>query len=148
MRAIRIWSLRCTADGTEGARSFLIRDGADTGIVVPGCILEAQYSARGETLLFITHDIPFEECLEIILLTDSGTIADRASLSGAYATGNFRDAKPSGPDTIEFEFFGGHCWRVRLLPRPSFRLPMFSSEPAGVHRPFGWTRKFIVEAAR
>jgi hypothetical protein len=98
-------------------------------------------------LLFITHDIPYEERLEIVLLTPDGRIADRASLWGSLTTGNFRNARASGPDSIEFDFFGGHRWRARLLPRRSFRLPMRGWEPAGVHRPFGWTRGFVVENA-
>jgi hypothetical protein len=126
MRAIDHWSLKRAPDGDGGARSFLLRDGTETGVVVPGCLLEAQFSTPDGTLLFVTHDIPFEERLDIVLLTASGVIADQASLWGAYTTGNFRDISSDGPDSVEFDFFGGHRWRV--------------------HRPFGWTRKFVIES--
>jgi hypothetical protein len=147
MKPVDIWSLKRTDDDEDGARSLLYRDGVPTGTIVPGCVLEAQFSAASSTCLFITHDIPYEERLDIVLLTEPAAIIDRASLWGAFTTGNFRDARVAESDGVTFNFFGGHRWRVRLLPRSSFRLPMPGWEPPGVHRPFGFNRRFIVEKA-
>jgi hypothetical protein len=147
MRPISTYSLTPLPTRDGEARSTLRRDGIATELIVPGCVLEAQYAGPDGTFLFVTHDIPYEETLEILLLTAADTISDRAWLGGAYTTGNFRDATPVGADAVEFSFFGDRRWRVRVLPRPAFRLPILNLEPSGVHRTFGWTRRFTIELA-
>ncbi|HEY4171513.1 MAG TPA: hypothetical protein VGM42_00690 [Rhodopila sp.] len=135
------YSLRPIA-GEE--RSVLLNYQSDTGLVVPGRVLEAQFTAASGSLLFITYDIPFEEQLDILLIRADAVIVDRASLRAALTTGSFRNPSISEPDTVCFDFFGGHRWRARILPRARFRVPI-ASDAIGVHRPFSWWRHLIVE---
>jgi hypothetical protein len=131
----------------EDRRSRLLRHGRDTGTVVPGAVLEAQIALDQGWLLFTTHDIPFEEGLDITLLDGSCKVIDGAALFGAYTTGTFRNLVLASEDTIVFDFFSAHRWRVTLFGRPQFRLPLpWIVEPIGVHRTFGFTRRFAVSA--
>ena len=133
----------------EERRSRLLRHGADTGTVVPGTVLEAQIALDRGWLLFTTHDIPFEEGLDITLLDAACTVIDGAALFAAYATGTFRNLVLAAADTVVFDFFGPRSWRVRLLGKPQFRLPVpWLVEPPGVHRKFGFTRHFAVSEVR
>lgn len=137
--------------GAAGAepRARLYRGGKDTGTVVPGAVLEAQLAADSGWLLFITHDTPFEEQLDLTLIDRSCRIVDMASLYGLYTTGNFRNLALDSDESAVFDFFGDHAWRVTLLAKPRFRLPVPRlTEPAGVHRPFGFTRHFAIAAAK
>jgi hypothetical protein len=127
-------------------RSMLVNRRAATGLVVPGRVLEAQFVAAAGTLLFITHDIPFEEQLDILLVRDDAVIVDNAALWGSLTTGNFRNVSVLGPDAVCFDFFGDRPWRVRILPRATFAMPI-GFGVIGVHRPFGWRRWLIVEHA-
>lgn len=68
---------------------------------------------------------------------------DRATLVWPTGTGLFRDLCPLSDRTLRFEFFDERPWFVELLDRPAFRLPLVG-EPAGVWRPFGFTRRFRV----
>jgi len=154
MRMVREFSLDrlkqppAAASGAEPC-ARLYRGGTDTGTVVPGAVLEAQLAAERGWLLFISHDTPFEEQLDLTLIDRAYRIVDRASLYGLYTTGNFRDLTLEPDDSAVFDFFGDHAWRVTLLERAQFRLPVARlSEPAGVHRRFGFTRHFAITAAR
>ena len=133
----------------EDRRSRLLRQGEDTGTVVPGIVLEAQIALDRGWLLFTSHGVPFEEGLDITLLDAACAIADGAALFGAYATGTFRNLVLASDDTVVFDFFGPRSWRVRLFDKPQFRLPVpWLVEPPGVHRKFGFTRHFAVSEAR
>jgi hypothetical protein len=129
----------------EEPRARLVRRGQDTGTVVPGAVLEAQIALEDGWLLFITHDAPFEEVLDIVLLDRSCRTVDMASLFWPYTTGTFRNLTLASKDTVVFDFFGHHRWRVKLFERPRFRLPLpLLVEPIGVHRKFGFKRHFAV----
>ena len=133
----------------EDRRSRLLRQGEDTGTVVPGIVLEAQIALDRGWLLFTSHGVPFEEGLDITLLDAACAIADGAALFGAYATGTFRNLVLASDDTVLIDFFGPRSWRVRLFDKPRFRLPVpWLVEPPGVHRKFGFTRHFAVSEVR
>jgi hypothetical protein len=141
MKAIDIYTVEPVG---EAARSRLLNTGMPTTLIVPGRVLEAQFAAPAGVVLFITHDIPFEERLDILLVREDVSIADQVSLWGSLTTGNFRNVSISGPRSICFDFFGTQTWEVTLLPRATFRLPG-RCDPAGVHRPAGLRRQLIVE---
>lgn len=128
------------ADGGE-RQAILRADGAEVGLV-PGAVLEAQYETAQGTLLFVTHEIPFEEQLDILLLDDAAHIAERVSLYGAYTTGAFEAEAIIGPDTLRFRFFGGPAWQARLLPQARWRWPF--SDPPGVHRARTFSKRIEV----
>jgi hypothetical protein len=148
MRETHEYALRPLEQGEGEARSMLSRNGVETGLIVPGCVLEAQFACATGALLFITHDIPFEEQLDICLV-EGAVLKDRASLYGAYSTGDFRNVAIAGEDRVTFDFFGGHRWQARVFARPEWRLPgVTSREPAGVHRGLSLSCHFAVETAR
>ena len=97
-------------------------------------------------LLFVTHDLPFEERLDILLLNRSHAVLDQAWLSWIYATGAFRNVKIQSHCSIVFDFFSDHSWRVTVLERPQFRLP-FIGEPTGAHRGLRFRRHFVIGRA-
>jgi hypothetical protein len=128
-------------------RCRLFYQGQDTGRELTGAFLEASVQAGNEWLLFLTHDVPFEETLEIVLLDRSFEVLDRASLIAPNATGAFRDLQILSDRCVRFNFIGQEAWELKLLERPGFRLPLIG-EPFGVVRPFGFSRRFALSKAR
>lgn len=127
----------------EEPRSELLVDGQPSGRVLPGPVLEAAVQWRDQHLLFITDDVPYEEALRIVLIDASLRTVDAAELGAAYSTGSFTDLALLPPDTVSFRFIGGTTWTVQLLHQDQFRLPLVS-EPRGVSRRLGFSRRFIV----
>ncbi|HIV70407.1 MAG TPA: hypothetical protein H9903_05735 [Candidatus Aquabacterium excrementipullorum] len=125
-------------------RSALLLDGQPTGHVLPGAVLEAAVQWQGQHLLFITDDVPYEEALRIVLLDADLQTLDAAELGAAYSTGSFTDLALHPPDTVSFRFIGSTEWTVRLLGQSQFRLPLVS-EPRGVSRRLGFSRRFVVD---
>lgn len=132
----------------EDRRSRLLHQERNTGTVVPGTVLEAQIAVDGGWLLFTTHDIPAEEGLEISLIDRSCKLVDSAALYWPYATGTFKNLVLASEDTVTFDFFGDHRWRVKVFGAPRLRPPLaWLIEPRGVHRRFGFSRRFAVGTA-
>ena len=117
--------------------------GVPTGKRISGAILGGAVEWDSFYLLFLTDDIPYEEMLRVVLLDAKLDVVDEALIGGPYATGSFSSLELHGTDAVRFRFIGGSPWTVHLLSRRALRLP-FISEPRGVHRPFGFTRQFIV----
>lgn len=125
-------------------RAELLVDGKPTGRVLVGAVLEAAVQWHELHLLFITDDVPYEEALRIVLLDAQWQVVDAALLGSAYSTGSFSDLSLLPPDTVRFRFIGGTDWTVRLLHKDKFRLPLVS-EPRGVSRRLGFSRRFVVD---
>lgn len=122
----------------------ILRHGKPTGRRVPGAVLEQAAQWQSFYLLFTTDDTPFEELLHIHLLDAELNLLDSATLGGIYSTGSFSLLASAEPDTLRFWFIAGTDWSVQVLPEPGFRLPLLS-EPAGMSRPLGFSRHFIVQ---
>ena len=131
-----------TDDGTP--RSHLLVDGQPSGVTLDGAVLEAAVQWGDHHLLFITDDVPYEEFLCIVLLGADLQTVDAAELGAAYSTGSFSGLALHPPDTVSFRFIGDTTWTVRLLHANQFRLPLVS-EPRGVSRRLGFTRRFVVD---
>lgn len=147
MRAIDLFSLKPVADAKGERMAQLLRTSAPSSAscIVPGAILEAQFETAQGFLLFTTQDVPFEEQLDICLLAPDMALRDRATLAHAYTTGTFADCRIESDSSLTFRFFGTQRLRIQLLDRPTWRLPWLG--PAGVHRPLGMRRWFVVEVA-
>ncbi len=146
LRTIDTFTLRVVAAHEEAApTSELVHQGTPTGVLLAGVVLEAAVAWNESYLLFLTDDIPFEDSLHIHLLDTYFQPLDTASLSSMYATGSFSGLTMMPPDHLALRFFGDMDWRVELLSRPTARMPFFS-EPAGVKRPMGFSRRFIIHA--
>jgi hypothetical protein len=121
----------------------LFYQGRDTGRDLPGAVLEAALEVGGEWLLFLTHDVPFEETLGIFLLGSNFNVLDRVALLAPNATGSFEDLQILSDRCVRFNFIGKEGWELELMTKPGFRLPLVS-EPLGVVRPFGFSRRFAL----
>jgi hypothetical protein len=125
-------------DAQGGARARLLKNGAPTGLVLPGRALEAQFeTADGRALLFLVHDAPFEEQLEIVLLDRAGAVEDSLRLLKAYAPGLLRDLAAGPGEAVSFRFHGQARRRVEVSPRPRLALP-FGGPRSGASRPLTW----------
>ena len=141
------FTLRAIAACDDAApTSELVQHGAPTGVLLAGVVLEAAVAWNESYVLFLTDDVPYEESLHIHLLSADFQLIDTASLSAMYATGSFSALTLMPPDRLSFRFFGDMDWRVELLSRPKLRIP-FLSEPAGVKRSIGFSRRFIIRAS-
>lgn len=126
-----------------GPRSELLSDGTPTALTLDGAVLEAALRWHDCYVVFLTDDIPSEDSLHIHLLDTYFRLLDTASLASMYSTGSFTALQLLPPDRLSFRFFGDAIWTLELLARPQMRLP-FLSEPRGVTRPFGFSRRMII----
>ena len=123
----------------------LLHDNAPTGTRLQGAILEAALAWNECVVVFLTDDIPGEDALHIYLLDANFQPLDSATLRAIYSTGSFTALRLEPPDQVAFRFFGDREWRIELLAHATPRVPFFS-EPAGVKRPLGFSRRFIVHS--
>lgn len=135
-------SLRLTSPWTEDAlaRSAVVAAGRDTGQRVAGEVLEASIQWKDCYLLFVTDAIPFEDSLRIYLFDARWNLLDSAKLGAMYTTGAFSGLELAPPNAVRFRFIGDITWELQLLDRGSPSLPF--SDPKGVSRPFGLTKRF------
>lgn len=129
------------ADDQADDRARLLHQGRDTGVVLPGNDLELALDTASGLLLFITHDTPYEEQLDMVLLGPDRQVRDRAVMVWPYATGLFKLLSVRDAHHLRFEFLGDRDWELELFDRPRWRVPGLS-EPAGVWRRPGWQRWF------
>lgn len=127
-------------------RSHLVWRGERLAQQVDGIVCEAACAGEGFTLLFTTDDVPFEERLSITLFDPAWRVLDRAALGRMYCTGSFVLLAVEAPRTVRFRFFGDAEWSLGVLAQPQARLP-FLGDPAGVSRPPGLSRRFVLHAA-
>lgn len=129
---------------TELPSSELLLDGASSGLIVTGAVLEAALEWKGYSIAFFTDDIPYEDMLRIYMFNANMTLVDSAVLGWRYSTGAFAELNLQPPNSLTFRFFGGTVWRIVLLDEQEFALP-FLSDPGGVSRKFKFFRHFRIE---
>lgn len=113
-------------------RCQLTLDGTPTRVVTFGKIVEAAFHCPNDAyLLILSCDVPYEEELDILLLSHDLRILDRRKLGKPYTPGIFRLQAASG-DRIAFQFHGEqrHTLRVASEPEGLLRRYLFlTSEP-------------------
>ena len=124
---------------TELPKSEILLNGAATGKIVSGAVLESAVSWDDFYLLFMTDDIPQEDMLGIHLFDKKLNLIDSATLGAMYSTGSFSSLELVDPNIVDFHFIGDTNWRVELLKKPVFGLPFFS-DPKGVTRKLGFKK--------
>ncbi len=124
----------------DDSRSRLLYKGLDSGLLLDGLLLEAQYECSAGYLLMLTEDCPFEEALHIYLLDRSLRPIDKLVLGKAYEPGILKSLKVSGKNSLEFSFFGGDTWWLRVLEKPRYHFSFSVGEWLifywPLHRPF------------
>ena len=139
-------ALHVHADSSQGARSEVLIRGQRSGTLVPGSVLEAALRTDSGWLLFLTHDVPYEEMLSIYLLSDAGGLLDSATIGGPYASGSFRGLRTEPPATVHFNFIDNADWHLRVLDRPRLTLPWWP-DARGVWRGGRLRRSFVIGRA-
>ncbi|ELY4599252.1 hypothetical protein SM003_001847 [Cronobacter malonaticus] len=133
--------------GLSQARSEVVLNGNNTGIIVPGEILEAAVLINEQRyVLFLTDDVIFEESLTIALFDLREGIKEIVWLGNEYATGYF-EALAVTANSINFRFIGEYLWTVTVSDIPRFRLP-FVSDPQGVKRDTGFKKYMNISVTR
>ncbi|XBY53197.1 hypothetical protein ABSH62_11745 [Cronobacter malonaticus] len=129
------------------ARSEVVLNGNNTGIIVPGEILEAAVLINEQRyVLFLTDDVIFEESLTVALIDLREGIKEVVRVGNEYATGYF-EALSVTADSISFRFIGEYLWTVTVSDIPRFRLP-FVSDPQGVKRDTGFKKYMDISVTR
>lgn len=129
--------------GEAPLRSHLVWRGERLAQQVDGIVREAACADEGFTLLFTTDDVPFEERLSMTLFDGDWRVRDRAALGCMYGTGSFVLLALEAPHTVRFRFFGDADWSLEVPMQAQARLP-FMGDPAGVSRPLGLSRWFVL----
>ncbi|EPX1411310.1 hypothetical protein ACWWIV_001616 [Cronobacter sakazakii] len=141
MQQVNSLSLMKVQEATDlsQARSEVVRDGNNTGVIVSGEILEASVQINEQRyVLFLTDDVIFEESLTIALLDLREGIKEMVWLGNAYSTGYF-EALTVTADSINFRFIDEYIWTVTVSDAPRLRLPVLS-DPKGVKRDTGFKK--------
>jgi hypothetical protein len=133
------------SDERTPPKSELLLDGTATGKYISGAVLQAAIQWRSFYLLFMTNNDLFEDWLDIGLVDKDMNRLDSAVIGGPYTNGIFSQISFVSPDSVQFYFFKDRAWTVKLLPRPSLRIP-WVLEPIGVWRSFNFSRHFIIRS--
>lgn len=151
MRIIEDVHLRLVTEATEtqllptSPKSKISINGISFKPVINGATLEACIEFNDTYLVFTTDDCPFEEGLNIYLLSQQYGIIDTAMAGVAYHTGQFKLLRIIEPNVVQFEFFPDHHWQIKLFNKKRFFIPIPSlSEPFGISRKLTLHRAFKV----
>lgn len=131
------------ATETQSPRSEITVKGTELKVIVNGVDLEACIKYDERYLVFTTDDCPFEESLNIYLLSGESEIIDSATAFWPYGTGSFKLLSIKEPDLVQFKFFGEENWQIEIFKSKKFYIP-YISEPSGVWRKFKFWRSFGV----
>lgn len=112
-------------------------------LVINGINLEACFKYDEYYLVFTTNGCPFEESLNIYLLREEGKIIDSATAFWPYNTGSFTLLGIAEPNLVQFSFFNGKNWQIKIFKDRRLCVPFFS-EPSGIWRKVKFSRYFGV----
>lgn len=121
------------ATKTQSLVSEIIIAGTKIKLNINGADLEACIEYDNRYLVFTTNDCPFEESLNIYLLSSENEIIDNATVFWPYCTGSFKLLRIVEPDLVQFTFFGNKYWQIEIFDNRRFYIP-YISEPSGVWR--------------
>ena len=131
------------ATETKSPKSEITIEGTKLKLIINGVDIEACIKCGERYLVFTTDDCPFEESLNIYLLSGESEIIDRATVFCPYGTGSFKLLGVTDPDLVKFNFFGEKDWQIKIFKSKSFHIP-YVSEPSGVWRKIKFWRSFGV----
>lgn len=87
--------------------SRLFKDGRDTGIAIPGYIIEAQYACSAGYLLITSHDCPSEEANDFLLLSEDFKLLARHDLAAMYRTFLLQSHSAEGDHRLILDYQNG-----------------------------------------
>ncbi|NLA52710.1 MAG: hypothetical protein GX860_11435 [Alcaligenaceae bacterium] len=138
-------NLKVISEATEAQspKSEITIEGTKLKLIINGVDLEACIQYDECYLVFTTDDCPFEESLNIYLLSGENEIIDSATAFWPYGTGSFKLLGITDPDLVQFKFFGDKDWQIKIFKSKRFYIP-YISEPSGVWRKIKFWRSFGV----
>jgi len=92
-------------------------------------------------LVFLSEDYLYTETLNIYLLNFAGTILD----SAIFFDSNPCDFQIQQPDAIIFELHENVFFKITVLSKPTFRLPIISDPLINFKRPFRFKRHIFIK---
>jgi hypothetical protein len=131
------------ATETQSPKSEITIDGTKLKLTINGVDLESCIEYNERYLVFTTDDCPFEESLNIYLLSGENEIIDNATIFWPYGTGSFKLLSVIEPNLVQFTFFGDKDWQIKIFNNKRFYIP-YISEPSGVWRKVKLWRSFSV----
>jgi len=131
------------ATETQSPKSEITIEGTKLKLTINGVDLEACIEYDERYLVFTTNDCPFEESLNIYLLSSENEIIDNATVFWPYGTGSFKLLRIIDPDLVQFKYFGDKDWQIKIFKNKRFYIP-YISEPSGVWRKVKFRRFFGV----
>lgn len=134
------------ATETRSPKSEVTIEGTKIKLTINGVDLEACIEYDERYLVFTTNDCPFEESLNIYLLSGENEIIDNATVFWPYGTGSFKLLRIIDPDLVQFKFFGDKDWQIKIFKKRRFFIP-YISEPSGVWRKPKFWRSFGLSEA-
>lgn len=137
--------LKVTSEATEtqSPKSEITIAGTKLKLTINGVDLEACIEYDERYLVFTTDDCPFEESLNIYLLSSDNEIIDNATVFWPYGTGSFKLLRIIDPGLVQFKFFGDKDWQIKIFKNGRFYIP-YITEPSGVWRKIKFWRSFGV----
>lgn len=135
------------ATETQSPKSEIVIQGTTIKHVINGVDLESCIEHNGSFLIFTTDDCPFEESLNIYLISNENKVIDKVTLFWPYGTGSFEFIRFVDPDLVEFKFFENKIWQIRIFKTKRLFFP-YVSEPSGTWRKFTFFRHFGVSEVK
>jgi len=115
MRLIKDFVLNTINEST----STLVNGLSKHSLKIEGCQIDGQYQlSNNRFLLFITDDVDFEQCLHILLLSETCDIIDQIDIDSAYVTGVLSLLNIRSKSEITFEFI--KSFKLTILDRGCF----------------------------
>jgi hypothetical protein len=87
------------------SNTALFDDGRDTGVTVPGYVLDGQYRCDDGFLLLLSQDCPFEESYTFLLLDDDYSIRAQQHLGVPYGSFLLHTHWPVSSTEIRLHFY-------------------------------------------
>lgn len=131
------------ATETESPKSQIYVDAKAINAFINGKLCEACIQYNSFYLVFTTDDCPFEESLNIYLLSNNFSLLDYAVLAWPYNTGIFELLELTEPNLIIFNFFGEQSWKIKIYDHKKIVMPYFYT-PFGVWRKFTFKHHFSI----
>ena len=129
------------ATETQSPKSEITIEGTKLKLAINGVFLELCIEYTEGYLVFTTDDCPFEESLNIYLLSGEDKIIDNATIFWPYGSGSFKLLRVIDPDLVQFKYFSDKDFEIKIFKNKRFYVP-YISEPSGVWRKAKFWRSF------
>jgi hypothetical protein len=118
MQHIALFSLE-THEGAYDkwpSKTRLFADGRDTGEVVSGYVVEAQYQCAAGYLLITSFDCPYEEANDFLLLNDRYQTVAKTRLGVMYGTFLLQTHRPLSDTSLDLDYGDGLRYILAIRP--------------------------------